>query len=111
MVVTTQEFDRDVFGLRVGAANVRRHFPKNMQVVELRLGDLRIQCQLPPTFWNGEPEIHDPRLCAWLKFKVLHEQERRKSVCLAMEQADGNTFTVQSEPSGQKRATRLTSAA
>lgn len=111
MVVTTQQFDREVIGLRVGAANVKRYFPKGMQQVELRLGDLRIQCDLPPTFWNGEPEIQDPRLCAWLKFKVLHEQGRRKAVCLAMEQADGNTFTLRSMPSQYGKAPGFNSAA
>ena len=96
MVVTTQENGREVVGLRVGAANVRKYFPKNMGAVELLLGDLRIQCCLSPNFWNGQPEIRDPRLGAWLKFKVSRRGSNRKPVALAMERAGANAFIVRS---------------
>jgi hypothetical protein len=96
MVVTTQDNGREVVGLHVGAANVRKYFPRNMGAVELLLGDLRIQCSLSPEFWNGHPEIRDPRLGAWLKFKVSRTRSNRKPVALAMERAGANAFTVRS---------------
>jgi hypothetical protein len=94
MVVTTHESGREVLGLRVGAANVRRYFPKGMGTVELLLGDLRIECKLPPDFWNGQPEIRDPRLGAWLKFKVSRTHSNRKPATLAMVQAGTNAFLL-----------------
>lgn len=104
MVVTTQESGREVVGLHVGAANVRKYFPKDMAAVELLLGDLRIQCNLSPSFWNGQPEICDPRLGAWLKFKVSRTRSSRKPVALAMEQAGTNAFTVRSISFASQRA-------
>jgi hypothetical protein len=95
MVVTTQDNGREVLGLRIGTSNVRRYFPKRMDVVELLLGDLRIQCDLPPNFWNGRPEIRDPRLGAWLKYKVSRESSR-KPVALAMEHTGANAFSLHS---------------
>jgi hypothetical protein len=105
MVVTTQENGREVVGLRVGAANVRRYFPRNMRAVEFLLGDLRIECNLPPGFWNGHPEILDPRLGAWLRFKVSRTRANRKPVALAMEKAGANTFTLRSLPFWPQRVT------
>jgi hypothetical protein len=104
MVVTTQENGREVPGLRVGAANVRKYFPRDMGAVELLLGDLRIECSLPPNFWNGQPEIRDPRLGAWLKFKVLRARSNRKPIALAMERAGANAFTLRSMPYLPQRA-------
>jgi hypothetical protein len=103
MVVTTQENGRDVLGVRVGAANVRRYFPRSMGTVDLLLGDLRIQCNLPPAFWKGEPEICDPRLGAWLNHKVPGEQSRRKPIALAMEHAGVDAFTLQTVPLTPRR--------
>src|SRR3974390_2839261 len=96
MVVRTQSNGRDNFGLRVGAANARRYFPRTMSAVELRLDDLHIQCQLPASFWNGHPEIFDPRLCEWLKFKVLRERRSNSPILLQMIQSGTNSFTVRS---------------
>ncbi len=110
MVVKTQENGREVLGLRVGAANVRRYFPRSMGAVELLLGDLRIQCMLPPDFWKGQPEIRDPRLGAWLNHKVSRERINRKPIALAMEHAGGNSFTLQSVSFATKRSARLVSA-
>jgi len=110
MIVTTKENGREVLGLRVGAANVRRHFPRTMGAVELLLGDLRIQCNLKPDFWKGQPEIHDPRLGAWLKYKVPRERSNRKPVALAMEYAGADAFTLQSVSLAPKRSPRLVSA-
>ncbi len=69
MVVKTQSKGRGVTGLHVGMNNVRRYFPKGTRDIELQLGHLTIQCGLKPDFWEGEPEIYDPRLCAWLESK------------------------------------------
>ena len=62
MVVKTQYDGFRVSGLYVGANNVRRYFSKRIPVVELQLDHLQIQCGLTPRFWDGQPEIHDPRL-------------------------------------------------
>jgi hypothetical protein len=97
MVVRTQSNGRDNFGLRVGAANARRYFPRSMDAVELRLDDLQIQCRLPASFWNGQPEIFDPRLCEWLKFKVLRERRNNDPILLQMVQSGANSFTVNSK--------------
>ncbi len=96
MVVTAHENGHEDVGLRVGAADVRKYFSKDMGAVELLLGDLRIQCELPPNFWNGKPEIRDPRLGAWLKFKVSRARFNRKPVALTMEQAGANAFALRS---------------
>lgn len=94
MVVTTQQNGLEVIGLRVGASNVRRYFPKTVSRVKLRLGDLEIDCKLSPEFWHGKPEIHDPRLCEWLQFRQSHERRDRKPILLAMEHAGGDSYTL-----------------
>lgn len=96
MVVRTKVNGREVTGLRVGAANVRRYFSKDQQDVELRIGDLQIQCKLSPGFWGGEPEIHDPRLCDWLQYKVSLEASHRKPIALTMVQTGANSFSLHS---------------
>jgi hypothetical protein len=106
MVVTTKVNGQGALDLRVGAANVRRYFPKGMGAVELQLGDLHIQCCLTPEFWNGQPEIRDPRLGAWLKYKVSRERVKRKQVALAMERAGANAFTLR-PVSAAKRTSQL----
>ena len=111
MVVRTQRNGRDNFGLRVGAANARRYFPRSIGAVELELGDLHIQCLLPDSFWNGHPEINDPRLCEWLKFKVLQERRNRDPIALQMVQSGTNTFTLHPKALLEKRGLRMTSAA
>jgi hypothetical protein len=94
MVVRTQQNGYEVTGLRVGAANVRRYFPRTVSRVRLRLGDLEIYCELSPEFWSGKPEIHDPRLCEWLQFRQSHQRRDRKPILLAMDQADGDSYTL-----------------
>jgi len=94
MVVKTQLRGGEVTGLHVGARNVRRYFPKGVRVMELKLGDLQIQCGLPADFWNGNPEIRDPRLCDWLDFKVIHRMGERKQVKLAMMPAGESIFRL-----------------
>jgi hypothetical protein len=102
MVVRTQSNGTNSFGLRVGAANAKRYFPRSMDAVELRLDDLQIQCRLPASFWNGSPEIFDPRLCEWLKFKILRERRKGTPIALSMVQSGSNSFTLQSISSAQR---------
>ena len=96
MVVKTQLKGGEVTGLHIGARNVRRYFPKRIRVIELQLDHLQIQCGLSPQFWNGEPEIHDQRLCEWLDFKVVHQGGGRKDGRLAMIPAGKNSFALRS---------------
>ncbi len=96
MVVKTQLKGSEITGLRVGARNVRRYFPRGVRVIELQLDHLQIQCGLAPEFWRGEPEIHDPRLCEWLDFKVIRGMGERKEVRLAMTPAGKNVFRLRS---------------
>jgi hypothetical protein len=95
MVVKTQTKARGITGLHVGANNVLRYFPKHISVIELQLDHLHIQCGLPPDFWNGHPEIHDPRLCAWLESRLLHSKPDRRPIPLAMIPAGENSFRLQ----------------
>jgi hypothetical protein len=111
MVVRTQSNGNNNFGLRVGTANARRYFPRSMHAVELRLDDLQIQCPLPTGFWDGSPEINDPRLCEWLKFKVLRERRKGAPIALNLVQSGTNSFTLQSLASAQGRPNRLSSVA
>ena len=93
MVVTSQCSGHRVTGLYVGASNVRRYFPKTINQIELQLDHLRIECGLKPDFWNGQPEIHDPRLCLWLESK---QQSGRGSASLplAMIPSGQNSFIL-----------------
>jgi hypothetical protein len=100
MVVKTQNKGRSVTGLDVGANNVRRYFPQNILIIELQLDYLQIQCGLEPDFWQDQPEIHDPRLCAWLEFKYPYGRPDRSPVPLAMIPAGKNSFRVQPMSSG-----------
>jgi hypothetical protein len=95
MVVKTQSKGRGVTGLHVGVNNVRRYFPRQISSIELQLDHLQIQCGLKPDFWQGEPEIFDPRLCAWLESRHLHTKPDRESVLLAMIPEGKNSFRLQ----------------
>jgi hypothetical protein len=94
MVVKTQTKGCVVIGLHVGATNVRRYFPKHISTIELQLDHLQIQCRLDPGFWNGHPEIHDPRLCAWLESKQLHASLDRTPLSLALIPSGTNSFRL-----------------
>ena len=83
MVVTSVCIGHHVTGLKVGAKNVRRHFPKGVTEIELQLDHLCIQCGLAPEFWQDQPEIRDPRLCIWLESKQ-RTQQTNETVPLAM---------------------------
>jgi hypothetical protein len=95
MVVKTQSKGLGVTGLHVGISNVRRYFPRKVAVIELQLDHLRIQCGLTPGFWEGEPEIYDPRLCAWLEAKHMHSRRDRSPIPLAMIPSGNNSFRLQ----------------
>jgi hypothetical protein len=95
MVVKTQSKGIGVTGLLIGMDNVRRYFPRQVSVIELKLDHLQIQCGLRPDFWQGEPEIHDPRLCAWLESKHMHGRSDRAPVPLAMVPEGKNSFRLQ----------------
>lgn len=110
MVVKTHSKCRGVTGLNVGESNVRRYFPQQVPAIDLQLDHLKIQCGLNPNFWQGQPEIFDPRLCAWLETKHLHSKPDRAPIPLAMIPAGENTFRLQSVSlnvhTGRKQATR-----
>jgi hypothetical protein len=96
MVVKTQYEGFRVSGLYVGVRNVRRYFSKRTPEIELQLDHLQIQCGLTPRFWDGQPEIHDPRLCDWLESKQLHDRPSKTPVPLAMIPAGKNSFKLAS---------------
>src|SRR5215469_4734320 len=98
MVVKTQSKGHGVTGLNVGTENVRRYFPKGTQNIELQLGHLRIQCGLKPDFWDGHPQIFDPRLCAWLESKNLQSGAGKPPASLAMIPSGHNSFQLQAVP-------------
>jgi hypothetical protein len=95
MVVKTQSKGLGVTGLHVGASNVRRYFPKHISSIELQLDHLQIQCGLKPNFWQGEPEIFDPRLCAWLEIRHMHAKPDRSPIPLAMIPEGKNSYRLQ----------------
>jgi hypothetical protein len=95
MVVKTHCKGRVVTGLHVGVSNVRRYFPKGIAVIELQLDHLQIQCGLAPNFWQGQPEIHDPRLCAWLESKNFHTKPFLEPIPMAMIPSGENSFRLQ----------------
>ena len=105
MLVRTRCKGHEVTGLQVGAKNVRRYFPKHIDVIELQLDHLNIQCDLTPEFWQGQAEINDPRLCEWLDFKVSHMKPVRKPIPLAMIPSGKNSFRLR--PASEHGHSRL----
>jgi hypothetical protein len=95
MVVKTHSKGHGVTGLHVGETNVRRYFPKHVSVIELQLDHLQIQCGLEPDFWQGQPEIHDPRLCSWLESKNFQRRPDRAPIPLALIPAGKHSFRLQ----------------
>lgn len=94
MVVKTKCNGGEVTGLHVGATNARRYFPRDVSTIELELDHLRIECGLPPDFWNGEAELHDRRLCAWLQAKQFGSKSSRSSLPLDMIPSGRNSFKL-----------------
>jgi hypothetical protein len=105
MVVKTQSKGRGLTGLHVGAMNVRRYFPRDISIIELELDHLQIQCGLDPGFWQDEPEIYDPRLCAWLESKNFHTRPDRTPVPMVLIPSGKNAFKLQ--PAGLHGEARL----
>jgi hypothetical protein len=62
----------------------------------LQLDHLQIQCGLLPHFWEGRPEIHDPRLCDWLESKNPHDRPCRTPIPMAMIPSGKNSFKLAS---------------
>lgn len=94
MVVKTQNKGREVVGLQVGATNARRYFSRDASVIEIQLDHLQIACGLKPDFWDGQPEIRDPRLCAWLQQKNFHGKVGETPAPLAMIPSGKNSFRL-----------------
>jgi hypothetical protein len=109
MLVKTHSKGHGLTGLHVGTDNVRRYFPKGTENIELKLGHLSIQCGLKPDFWQGQPEIYDPRLCAWLESKNLHGRANR-TVPLAMIPAGNNSFKLQPMSDAPRPRAKVTPA-
>jgi hypothetical protein len=95
MVVRTQCKGREYVGVEVDAGNVRRYFPRQTHVIEIELDHLQIQCRLQPGFWNGHPEISDPRLKAWLESKNFKGKPGEEPVPLVLTPSGKNCFRLQ----------------
>lgn len=95
MLVEAHSKGPGVSGLYVGAANVRRHFPRGVTVIELQLDHLQIRCGLAPDFWQDRPEIYDSRLCAWLETRHMNKERHRTRVRLAMVPEGKNSFRLE----------------
>jgi hypothetical protein len=106
MVVKSQSKGHGTTALHVGAGNVRRYFPKDSSVIELQLDHLQIQCGLDPNFWQDRPEIHDPRLNAWLESKRTKGKSNQSSILLAMIPSGKNAFRLQPVSSSTQTAKR-----
>lgn len=99
MVVKTQCKGRACTGVSVGDNDVRRYFPQQTESIDLELDHLLIRCGMSPGFWNGNSEISDPRLCAWLESKnFLHWKAGEPPVALAMIPSGKNVFRLKTFP-------------
>lgn len=109
MLVKSQCAGNRVTGLVVGENNVRRYFPRKVKAINLKLDHLMIECGLASRFWDGEPEIHDPRLCLWLESKQLKDSNCRVSVPFDMTPTGEGAFTLgysAPKPPARERAIR-----
>ena len=104
MLVKTHRNGQDRTGLHIGRANANRYFRKDVRSIELMLGDLHIQCALPPDFWEGRPQIHDPRLSEWLKFKVGRAGSRPGAALLTMVPAGADAFVLHPNTEAESEA-------
>ncbi len=95
MVVKTHCKGRELTGVEVGTGNVRRYFPRGVNVIELHLDHLLIQLGLKPDFWQGQTQICDPRLRAWLESKNFHGHPGDAPVPLALIPSGKNCFRLQ----------------
>jgi hypothetical protein len=92
-------------GLHVGDGNVQRLFPPDVPAVELELDHLRIVCTLKPEFWDGDPEIHDERLIAWLEAKRDAGKLASRPAPVAMIPSGEHSFRLQPIDHNEKRRT------
>jgi hypothetical protein len=111
MVVRTQSKGRGVTGLNVGSSNVQRYFPRGVSSVELQLDHVQIQCDLSPTFWQDQPEIFDPRLCAWLESKHLNPMAGREPVPLDLIPEGKGSFRLRPAPRNLHSGTKIATPA
>lgn len=95
MVVKAQSKGREVVGLEVGALNARRYIAKDAAAIELQLDHLSISCGLGPDFWDGQAEIRDRRLCAWIEQKNHNGKAGESLAPLAMIPSGKNSFRLQ----------------
>jgi hypothetical protein len=95
MVVKTSLNGREITGVEIGAGDVKRYFSRESAVIELLLDHLQIQCGLSPGFWQGQTEIRDPRLRAWLEAKNFKAQPGDAPVPLALIPSGKNCFRLQ----------------
>ena len=107
MVVEAQSKGPGISGLYVGVVNVRRHFPRSVSAIELRLDHLRIECRLKPDFWQDRPEIYDSRLCAWLETRLMNKDRHRATVRLAMIPEGKNSFRLETISIKRRRRFRI----
>jgi hypothetical protein len=107
MIVKTQCKGREFTGLEVGAGNVRRYFPKDAAVIELHLDHLLIQLGLTPDFWQGQSQIRDRRLCAWLESKNFNGRPGDAPIPLALIPSGKNCYRLQAIAGGVRRKHHL----
>ena len=103
MVVKAQCKGRAFTGVEVGVNNVRRYFPREMDVIDIEIDHLQIQCRLGPRFWDGLPEICDRRLSAWLESKKFLGKPGEKAIPLAMIPSGTNCFRLRPIHTGRQR--------
>jgi len=94
MIVRMQDRGRGVTSLRIGARNVKRYFTRSVSTVDFDLENVQIQCELGQDFWRDQPEIFDPRLCAWLTAKNSKWKAGGDRVVLVMVPAGTNSFRI-----------------
>ena len=108
MVVKTQSKGRGVTGLNVGTNHVPRYFSRSVPFVDLELDHLQIQCDLSPNFWQDQPEIFDPRLCALLESKYLTSSNG--SIPLDLIPSGKNSFRLRVGPKSERPEAKLAQA-
>lgn len=101
MLVKTYRDGRQFTGLYIGEVNARRYFSQCAPSIEIRLDDLRIECTLDASFWEGRPEIHDFRLSEWLEFKTARRRPGRETVYFNMVPSGPGAFILR--PSEEDR--------
>ena len=105
MVVKAKSGRLGTTGLHVGDGNVQRLFPPDVPAVELELDHLRIVCTLKPEFWDGDPEIHDERLIAWLESKRDAGKLASRPAPVALIPAGEHSFRLQPIDHSEERGT------